>query len=405
MLLTQAVSPRLSGHLEFTLKRAIWCCVVSVVAMACLQPVAEGGAMPGAAEPDRAAQPTGGGQGTAPAPAADAGNASDAGQRADCVSCGNDLLVFGGNRPWPTDSGQGGANGSAATFRIDLTTRRVSEVGFNTSFGKPPARLNHVAAWDAAAQRMLVFGGSQEELVPADVWTLEFGSVVPRWRRLLPSGPTPSARNFAASAFDPVRRKWYVGFGQGAFGTSLKSDFFVFDAATNQWSQLSNDGPPPRACAAMAVDPATGIVVLSGGLTGGPEVFSDVWTWDPAAPGWKVATASPVPLAWHLVFPDLSPIVLFGGVRAAHPSTPQEEVLSLTLGPPATWGRIGLAPEAARGILSRAATVNGVGYAWNGEHTGALWRYEVERGHWSSLALSGAPDWLEGFSIVGRGPR
>lgn len=315
------------------------------------------------------------------------------------MACGPDLLVFGGHRPWPSTSGQGGANGSSITLRIEIATGRVSELAVRPGLAAPPPRMNHVAAWDAAGQRMLLFGGTQNALVAADLWALEFATAVPRWRKVQTSGAPPPAREFAAAAFDQVRRKWYVGFGQGELALgSLKSDFFVLDAATNHWTQLSTSGPAARTGAAMAVDPSTGVVVLSGGLGAGGGVLGDLWSWDPEAaqPAWQPATASPGPLAWHDFFPDLAPLVATGG------SSSQADVLQLTLGETASWERLGVSPEPTRGFLAEAATVNGQGYVWVGEHTDALWRFEPQRRRWTRHSLSGAPAWLEGFSLVGR---
>ncbi len=372
--------------------------------LGCLEPVDEGALAP---TPRAAAGPstTGGGGGGGAGGGGGTSTPPDAGIVDAGCACWGELLIFGGHQPWPTGTtGAGGANGSGDTWQIDLTTRQMSKVMVDARFPSPPPRLNHVAAWDAARQRMLIFGGATESFVPNDVWALEFQHPRPRWRRLATSGTPPLARQFASSAFDAVRGKWYVGFGVGALSEPARfSDCFVFDAATNSWSELTSPGGPSgRMQAALGVDLATGTLVVSGGLLEGGGVLRELWAWDSSAsaPHWEPLTPSTLPMTHHSFFPDLTPMLISPGWTSATPFVRSNDVIRLTLEAPVRWQTIGTAPDSVSG--KPVATVNGVGYVWPGTNAEPLQRFEVDRARWSPIQLTGTPEWLEGFSLVGR---
>jgi len=89
------------------------------------------------------------------------------------------------------------------------------------------------------------------------------------------------------------------------------------------WTQVSTNGPSPRAGQAMVFDPALGETLLFGGIAGTPPTpQADTWSWNGTR--WQMLTPTPSPSArWShamAVDPVRGRVVLFGGALA--PNTP-----------------------------------------------------------------------------------
>ncbi|HET6462765.1 MAG TPA: kelch repeat-containing protein, partial [Candidatus Krumholzibacteria bacterium] len=70
--------------------------------------------------------------------------------------------------------------------------------------GTAPAREGHVATYDAPRNRMIIFGGYADLGYVNDVWVLSL-SGTPTWQDMTPAGSSPSARSGATGIYDPVR--------------------------------------------------------------------------------------------------------------------------------------------------------------------------------------------------------
>jgi galactose oxidase-like protein len=164
----------------------------------------------------------------------------------------------------------------------------------------PGARLGHAAVYDALRNRTLVFGGATNEagtLADNEVWEMTIQTNPPKaiWRKLIVTGPKPSARFGHTLVKDPATRKRAsvdvhraLLFG-GRTGASTYSDelwtLFIDDATgALQWQQMSTSGDPAygntkptsRADHSAIYDESTHRMVLLGGSTGGA---SDRTTW------------------------------------------------------------------------------------------------------------------------------
>lgn len=127
----------------------------------------------------------------------------------------------------------------------------------------PVARDGAAMAYDAARQRVVLFGGSDGATLFNDTWTWD-GNL---WTQDL-AGLAPSARRDHAMAYDAVRRR-VVLFGGNDGG--VLADTWEWDGAT--WTRPSPAASPsPRDRHAMAFDATRGRVVLLG--------ESDTWEWD-----------------------------------------------------------------------------------------------------------------------------
>ena len=133
------------------------------------------------------------------------------------------------------------------------------------------------------------------------------------WVQLTIATPPP-ARYAGSMAFDPVSRKIVLFGGKGASG--LMNDTWLFDG-TNWTLVQTPTAPPARYGAAFAYDKATKKMVLFGGVQSLHVFFSDTWLWDGATQTWTQATAvhSPPGLTGAMAFTDprSGRVMLFGG--------------------------------------------------------------------------------------------
>ena len=126
------------------------------------------------------------------------------------------------------------------------------------------------AAYDSTNQRTVLVRGNS----PIETWFWN-GQV---WA-VQSTAATPPMRHGYAIAYDAARQR-VVLFG-GASGTIHLSDTWEFDG-TN-WLQRSSGGPSPRRDHAMAYDSARGRTVLFGGINDqspGLFFYNDTWEWN-----------------------------------------------------------------------------------------------------------------------------
>ncbi len=142
------------------------------------------------------------------------------------------------------------------------------------AFVEPPPRVGAGAAWDAARRSVVVFGGSDGQLLLDDTWECTDGA----WRVHGP-GVRPPSRAGHAMAADPLGRGVLLFGGRGWLGEL--GDTWLWDGA--QWARLTTPvAPPPRTDAAMVLDRARGRLVLFGGCATGQSTsfFADTWEFD-----------------------------------------------------------------------------------------------------------------------------
>lgn len=178
-----------------------------------------------------------------------------------------------------------------------------------------PAVAPVLGAWhelvaDPDGGVLLVNGHRETESAPGPLelwrWDGEQWSVVP------PAGEAPSGRNFAAVALDPATGVLVLHGGLTPAGVS--DETWTWDGSSWTLAASRGDGPGGRSSASLAYDEAAGRMLLYGG-DGDGELFDDTWSWDGA--DWeRVATAGPEPVRWPALFeydPVSAQVVLYGG--------------------------------------------------------------------------------------------
>jgi N-acetylneuraminic acid mutarotase len=178
----------------------------------------------------------------------------------------------------------------------------------------PPARYDHAMAFDAARNRVIVFGGRNAAGTALnDTWEWD-GS---NWASVAaPPGLTP--RFGHAMAYDAVRQT-VVLFGGDNGSAKFNQTWERRSAPGSGWLLVSSTGPSARAFPAMAPsgDPAGGMLMF-GGVTGTATLLNDAWVWNGTT--WTPVPGSTPPTARQkakmVYVPALRRAVLYGGLDA-----------------------------------------------------------------------------------------
>ncbi len=210
-------------------------------------------------------------------------------------AAGNRMIVFGGftgssalNDVWVLSN----ANGKSGTPEWTQLA---------PSGAAPSARYEHTAVYDAAGNRMIVFGGNNGGLLN-EVWVLSNANGkggTPAWTQLAPSGTAPAARKEHTAVYDAASNRMIVFAG---YSGGYLNDVWVLSNAngsggTPAWTQLTPSGtaPPVRRLHTAVYAAAGNRMIVFGGLGGG--VLNDVWVLSNAngsggAPAWALLTPS-----------------------------------------------------------------------------------------------------------------
>lgn len=194
----------------------------------------------------------------------------------------NRMIVFAGNQGnvrladlWVLSN----ANG------LEATTPTWTQLA---PTGAPLQRLEHSAVYDAASNRMVVFGGFDDAGLHDDVWVLSNANGVeattPTWTQLFPTGGPPSPRFKHSAVYDPATNRMVVFGGGRGSSTGDFNDIWVLsnangvEATTPTWTQLFPTGGPAslREAHSAVYDPATNRMTVFGGATH-QGLANDVW--------------------------------------------------------------------------------------------------------------------------------
>lgn len=259
------------------------------------------------------------------------------------------LVLFGGY-------GSGGVVGDTWTWNGSSWTEQHPS-------SSPSAREAPAMVYDAATSQLLLFGGiipGAGQVTYGDTWVWT-GST---WQQLQPS-ESPPARGFASIAYDSTSKDVVLFGGAATSNGNIAgnvADTWVWNGTT--WAS-GPTGPSARDVASLATDPATGHLILFGGIscTGPPcdnARDSDTWQWNGSA--WNQLSPATTPsgrsFAAMSYDPATASVVLFGGQSGTTTAT--------ALGDTWTWngstwaGQTPASSPAARGG-SAAAYVPGEG--------------------------------------------
>lgn len=177
---------------------------------------------------------------------------------------GDSVVMFGGH----TDEEANSAVNKVYRINLGVDPASVSSTSLP---GSPTSRFAHTAAYDAAGQRMIVFGGTRNWTNGLnDTWALDLsqGWDAARWSAIDAQGTAPSRRFDHAAAYIPTLR-WMIVFGGTRNATAVLSDVFALDLSQEPpvWTELSPTGskPPGLQDLAASWSSQAGMVVFHGG--------------------------------------------------------------------------------------------------------------------------------------------
>jgi galactose oxidase-like protein/Kelch motif protein len=249
------------------------------------------------------------------------------------------MIVFGG-----IDAGAEETDTNAVLLYTPAAASWTTLIA-NGAPGGPSARDSHTAVYDAANNRMIVFGGLEFspgiETFFNDVWVLSDanGQGSPVWTQLNPTGTPPAPRCNQTAVYDAANNRMTVFGGLGLNGEQLFSDVWVLTHAngiggTPAWIQLTPAGSLTAdvELSSAVYDPVNNIMTLFGGANLAENASTNgVWTLSHAnglggrprwtnivAPG---AAGSPARRYGHTAVYDAANnrMIVFGGAPAPDP--------------------------------------------------------------------------------------
>ncbi len=190
---------------------------------------------------------------------------------------------------------------------------------------RPQPRCGHALAYDEATRQVVLFGGIGLLDRPlGDTWVFDGSS----WRKV--RGPHPSARRYAAFAYDPDLKGCVLhGGAHDDQGSIQYGDAWLF--REGEWTELpSGFDTDARDDHGLAYHRSAKRMVMLDGLGGSRGVLSG------SSEGWEWAACEPLhprhqcsPLAWDV---GLDGLVLYGG-ETHHGGHQFEATLVLRLKP------------------------------------------------------------------------
>lgn len=197
-----------------------------------------------------------------------------------------------------------------------------------TEMAKGPA--NHIGAqlaYDAESDRIILFGGVHVEgqFFYTDTLAYDFNSDT--WTEMAPS-TSPPGRSFAAMVYDAAADRVLMWGGVDIAGLNpVDESVWAYDFNSNTWQEiLPGDGPLPlgRDYPTMVYDVESDRTILFGGITGKAEGGDDTWAYDYNSNTWTELDPSlnPGMLSRHAMTYSTAAdqVVLFGGKFGNHPN-------------------------------------------------------------------------------------
>ncbi len=264
--------------------------------------------------------------------------------------------------------------------------------------GETVPRPRNGAAWvvDSAHDRLILSGG--QESLGNDVWSLPLVGA-PVWRQHLPSGIAPGPRQFASGVFDASGDRTIIHGGSGA-GTSGATWQLTLSGADVQWSPIVAAGaPPPLDRHSAIVDPATGRMIVHGGILSGSNTISG-GTWALSlsqAPAWSTLAppgATPAPRYAHGATYDAlrHRLLVFGG--AGPGGTVFDDIWALDLATGGGWSQL-VSPQGGAPLSQYVSLVYDtsrdrvLGFPFDGYRP---WELDLSgTGGWTGLDPAGVP--------------
>jgi len=262
-----------------------------------------------------------------------------------------------------------------------------------SSSDAPSPRRDHSLVIDEAANALILFGDRSKGAALNDLWRYDLSRNT--WERVAPVGEQPPARFGHGAVLDPDRRRMVVFGGQSA--RDFLSDLWEYDLPSGRWRLLTAMEPPePRYGQGIALDPASGNVLISHGFTESGR-FDDTWLFDVAGAVWRDRSPAGGPrpekrcLLRTIWDPKEGRLLLFGGQSNTSPFLGDLWAYQ----PGKMWQQAGQgAPPSPRHFYSAASDTMRQRFLLFGGRTrdgdaGDLWEFDMAADKWRLLATGG----------------
>jgi hypothetical protein len=212
------------------------------------------------------------------------------------------------------------------TWAFDLASKSWTKLATG---GGPSARDYTQMVYEPTGGSIVLFGGSDASEDRNDLWAFDVEANT--WTELKPSGILPQAREGHGMVYEPNTDRVLVFGGLNNDSGELLNDLWAYDLATNTWTLLNPSGslPAGRELASIAYCPGSQLVLLFGGLALGADAgagagadadLGDLWAYDPVADTWtqiRPAGATPTSRQGHaaVAASALGGLLMFGGLH------------------------------------------------------------------------------------------
>jgi hypothetical protein len=148
-----------------------------------------------------------------------------------------------------------------------------------SSGARPLKRCLHELVYDAASDRVFLFGGCSSGFGPCpqgDFWAFDFK--LNAWTELKPTGALPTPRSNPSLVLDSAKQRLLLFGGKTESGDS--GETWAYDLAANRWTEHKGDGPGARSSHDVSYDLRSNRMILFGGTSPSGQK-GDVWEWRP----------------------------------------------------------------------------------------------------------------------------
>ena len=148
----------------------------------------------------------------------------------------------------------------------------------------PDGRYFPAMQYDPVGDRIVLFGGSIDDVGTTETWTYDYDHDT--WRNMHPAS-APPLRLHGTMTWDPASRTMILFGGEEKQAVSPLGDTWAYDPGKNTWTELTpKPSPPARARQAMAYDEESKTIVMFGGGATPFTFKNDTWIYDPAKNTW-----------------------------------------------------------------------------------------------------------------------
>ena len=263
----------------------------------------------------------------------------------------------------------------------------------------PASRQGVMGIYDAAHDRVVMFGGYSGGTAFNDVWALSL-SGTPAWSPLTPAGTPPSGRWLGVAIYDPPRHRMVVFGGADASSNPMNDAWALTLDGTPTWSRIDPAGslPPARTLSVACYDGVRERMVVFSGQPS--NTLTDTWALTlSGAPAWTELATPTHPNGRELALlgwdPSHDRLVLYGGQN-------RTDAWQLPLNPVTDWSGIVVDPWPPAPGPYPNLVHDPVRHRLLEIHAHDLWAYPLTgAGTWTHETIGGsAPNSTGGFSTI-----